>query len=164
MPHRAAHGKTIVVALAIVTACAACHARPAPPSGDVAATLTLPTLAGAPFDPASLRGKPALVTFWRPGCPYCANALPKDLIAARQAGATAVAVMVAGGPAQGTEELAKLRWDGVALRGDRATVTRYAIPHVPYTLVLRPDGTAARVIDGDDASADELASALADAR
>ena len=29
------------------------------------------TLSGAPFDGASLQGKPAVLWFWTPWCPFC---------------------------------------------------------------------------------------------
>jgi len=162
MPHRDARWKLIVLFAAIGVA--ACHSRVSPPAGDVAASLTLPTLTGATFDPSLLHGKPAIVTFWRPGCPYCANALPKDLRAARDTGASAVAITIAGGPTRAAEELDKLRWSGFALVADQKTLDRYGIPHVPYSFVLRPDGTAARVIDGDELDEDDIAAALRDAR
>lgn len=139
---------------------AACHARPTPPGGDVAASLALRTLDGAKFDPATLAGKPALVTFWRPGCPYCAEALPKDLEAAKRAGATPVAVMVAGGNAEASAELKAMKWDGPALVDHGLLLKQYDVEHVPYTFVLRPDGTADRVFDGDEASVDDLVAAL----
>ena len=41
-----------------------------------------------------------------------------------------------------------------------ALADRYDVPHVPYTLILRPDGTADRVFDGDEASEDDLAAGL----
>ncbi len=161
MPALGAHGKRIA---ALAIALAACHARTAPPAGDVAATLSIETLDGAAFDPSVLRGKPAVVTFWRPGCPYCASALPKDLTAARAAGATAIAIMISGSTADGQAELRQLGWGGPALVDRGPLARRYGVPHVPYTLVLRPDGTALRVFDGDEASVDDLTDALAAAR
>ena len=34
------------------------------------------TLSGAPFNGASLQGKPAVLWFWTPWCPFC-NAVPR---------------------------------------------------------------------------------------
>jgi hypothetical protein len=165
MPAPRAHRKTILtLALAISAAASGCHGGKTPPSGDVAASLAIQTLDGRAFDPQVLRGKPAIVTFWRPGCPYCAAALPKDQAAAHRTGATAIAIMISGGDDAGTAELQHLGWDGAALVDRGALATRYGVPHVPYSFVLRPDGTAARVFDGDEASEDDIASALEAAR
>ena len=34
------------------------------------------TLTGAPFNGASLQGKPAVLWFWRPQCPFCNQEAP----------------------------------------------------------------------------------------
>jgi peroxiredoxin len=49
---------------------------PAVPIGAPAPALTLPDLTGALIDFAALRGRPALVLFWNPGCGFCQQMLP----------------------------------------------------------------------------------------
>lgn len=133
----------------------------APPSGDVAGALALPTTAGDAFDPAQLRGKPAIVMFWRTGCSYCMNELPVVAEVAREKGASAVAVLVAG-DRDAAARIAET-WDGTVLVDDGTLRDRYAIRKVPYTLILRPDGTAARAFLGEQ-SGDTLAGAVSAAR
>ena len=147
-----------IALLASLVACKRAH-ESAPPPGDVLQRLAVPTAAGQPFDPATLRGKPALVVFWRPGCPHCLAELPDAARAARERGVTAVAVQVAGKPEAARVALERAGWDGLTLVDDGRLVQGLAIRGVPYTLVLRPDGTAARAFVGRE-SYDTLASAL----
>jgi thioredoxin-like negative regulator of GroEL len=152
-----------VIAL-LLAAAAGCHRHARPPEGDVGSALALTTLSGDTFDPTTLRGKPAIVTFWRPGCQYCAAALPKDLEAAHASGAIAVAIMVSGDGAAGHDELAKLGWDGPELVDDAKLAQRYQIDGVPTTYVLRGNGTASAAFVGDEASTDDLAAAVSAAK
>lgn len=164
MPSRRACWKLLV---ALGFAIAACGGAASPPKGDVAGALALRTLDGGHFDATALRGKACIVTFWRPGCPYCAKALPKIQAAAKKSGATAVSVMTTGKNSDGLKELARLGWsttDGVALVDSADLWKRWDVSGVPYTLIVRPDGTAARVIQGDSAEIDDYAAAVASAR
>lgn len=149
-----------IAAAIAVAALPACHREPAPPGGNIAARLTIPTRAETPFDPATLGGKPALVVFWRPGCPYCREELPNALRAASERGVPAVAIQIAEGKTAGTEVLTKLGWQGVDLVDDGTLRRDLEVKQVPWTLVLRSDGTAARAFIGRQ-SYDTLKSALA---
>ncbi|MCE9576973.1 MAG: TlpA family protein disulfide reductase [Deltaproteobacteria bacterium] len=158
----------VLAALALAALASCGHGGPPPPSGDVAAELTLGTLDGTgSFDPATLKGKAALVVFWRPGCPYCATELPDALKVARAAGAEPIAVMirpqVEGARDRGAKEMARLQWDGTALADTADLLGTWKIDGVPWTLVIKPDGTAERLFVGL-ASADDLARALAAAK
>jgi thiol-disulfide isomerase/thioredoxin len=147
-----------LIAIVIVTAAlAGCKSELAPPAGDIAASLTLSTLDGAPFDPATLRGKPTVLLFWRVGCSYCMREMPIVAQVARDKGAAAVAVMVAGNKDK-AKDIAK-GFDGTVLVDEGALRERFGIKKVPYTLVLRGDGTAARAFLGEQ-SASTIASAL----
>lgn len=148
-----------VLVLAIATTLAGCKPTTPVPPGDVAAKLTVPTAAGAPFDPATLKGQPALVVFWRPTCPHCLAELPEAVRAAKDKGVTAVAVQVTGTPESGQAVLTKIGWTGPALIDDGRLRTALDIKAVPYTLVLRPDGTAKKAWLGRQ-SYDTLAGAL----
>ncbi len=148
------------IALAITApALPACHREAAPPAGNIAARLTIPTRADVAFDPATLGGKPALVVFWRPGCPYCREELPSALRAATDRGVQAIAIQIAEGKAAGTQVLGQLGWTGVDLVDDGTLRRDLAVRQVPWTLVLRGDGTAARAFVGRQ-SYDTLKSAL----
>ena len=152
------------VAVIAVLCAAGCHKRATPPSGDVGGALTEATFDGAPFDPKTLAGRRAVVAFWKPGCEYCESALPKVLAGAHASGAVPVAIMVRGASSRAADELSVMGWDGPELVDSADLAARYAIAGVPYTLVLRGDGTAAAAFDGDVADADEIAAAVAAAR
>lgn len=136
----------------------------APPKGNVAAKLALPLAdGGAMFDPATLGGKPTVVVFWRPGCPHCREELPIVRKVCNEKGANAVAVQVAEAPESGNRALEHSAWAGAALIDDGSVRKTLGIDKVPWTLVLRPDGTAARAYVGAQ-SYDTLAGAIAAAR
>jgi thiol-disulfide isomerase/thioredoxin len=133
-----------VIAIVLLGFIAACEKGAPVPPGNVAARLALPTADGATFDPATLAGKPTVVVFWRPGCPHCRDELPHVLKACKDKGANAVAVQVSESPASGQRVLDGLKWDGAVLTDDGTVRKELKIDKVPWTLVLRPDGTAAR--------------------
>ncbi len=122
--------------------------------------LTVPLADGQTFDPATLGGKPAVVVFWRPGCPHCRDELPDVAKVCKDKGATAVAVQVAEPPPSGKRVLDSLKWEGVSLVDDGTLRKGLTVSKVPWTLVLRPDGTAARAYVGRQ-SYDTLAGAIA---
>jgi thiol-disulfide isomerase/thioredoxin len=151
-----------VLALSLaLTACKKSAPELEPPAGDIASSLSLPTADGETFDPAAIRGKPVILMFWRPNCPYCMNEMPIVAKVARDKDAAAVAVMVSGskerGKAIGEEHGVTVLIDDGQLR------ERYGVTKVPYTLVLRGDGTAARAFLGEQKES-TLASAVASAR
>lgn len=141
----------------------ACHRGPRPPDGDVAASLTAPTIAARAFDPASIKGKPTLVLFVSPTCPHCLKTLPVAAEAARAEGANAVAVFVVGKAENATGVLAQTHFTGPALIDDGTLRRRYAIDQVPTTLVLGPDGHARDEYIGEQ-DADCLRGAISRAR
>jgi thiol-disulfide isomerase/thioredoxin len=139
--------RLVATAAALVFAVAACKEQLAPPRGDIAASLALPTADGTVFDPESLRGRPAILVFWRPGCQYCMREMPVVAKVARDKGAAAVAVMIVGSQDRARQLAAE--FDGTVLIDDGSLRDRYDITKVPYTLVLRRDGTAARAFLGE---------------
>jgi len=134
------------------------------PEGDIAATLTATSVSGAPFDPASLKGAPALVLFVSPTCPYCRAELPLAASAAKASNANVVAVFVAGKKDNAAGVLKSAHFDGAALIDDTGALKqRYDVQKVPYTLVLGADGHAVEQFHGQQDEA-TLRSALANAR
>ena len=71
--------------------------------------------------------------------------------------------MVVGRPAQGKQFLTGLAFEGPVLVDDGSLRARFAIKSVPYTLIVRPDGTAARAFLGTQ-SHDTLAAAASATR
>ncbi len=118
----------------------------------------MPTLDDAPFDLATIADKPVILMFWRTGCQYCMNEMPNVAKAAASHGAVAIAVMIAGSKAS-AKRLAK-DFDGVILIDDGTLRKQYDIRKVPYTLILRRDGTAATAFLGEQSEA-TLARAVA---
>ena len=150
--------------VAVALACGLACSRTTPvPTGDIAASLAVPRLDGPVFDPQVLRGRPALVTFWRPGCVHCEAELPQLAATARAAGVPAVAVAMTRKTDAIRAVIDRVGFDGIVLVDDGTLRRRYQVTKVPYTLVLRPDGTAARALLGAHGGP-ALAAALSEAR
>jgi thiol-disulfide isomerase/thioredoxin len=151
--------------LLIVLVIAACKRNDTPvPPGDIAASLTLPSLGAHSFDPASLKGKPSLVMFVTPTCPHCLATIPRGAEAAQAAGANVVAVFVAGGKQNAEGVVSHTKFPGVALVDEaKAMIQKYGIKGVPYSLVLGPDGRAREAFRGEQETS-TFKDALADAR
>src|ERR1700736_2181231 len=82
------------VALAVAVA-ALVFGLSAPPRAvaDDRLNFTGTTLSGAPFNGASLQGKPAVLWFWTPWCPFCNGEAPGlSQVAAANPGVTFVGV------------------------------------------------------------------------
>ena len=149
---------------AIAFAIPGCKKSVPVPDGDIVASLTVPSADDTrPFDAASLRGKPTLLVFATPTCPYCADELP---IAQRAAGAEdahIVAVYISGKKENAVSVTKSLGYTGPVLLDDGSLRKKFAIQGVPFTLVLGPDGHAKEAFRGlQDEST--LRGALADAR
>lgn len=143
-----------------------CRTRETPPPGDIAVALTAlagPTLAGPAFDPATIKGKPALVLFVSPTCPHCVDELPAASKVAKAANVGVVAVFIAGKAENARGVVEHTGFQGTVLIDDGTLRTKYGVRAVPYTLVLAPDGTAREVLRGAHGEK-RLAEALADAR
>jgi cytochrome c biogenesis protein CcmG/thiol:disulfide interchange protein DsbE len=75
--------------------------RPGIAKGNLAPGITGTTLDGAPFDLASLRGRPVIVNFWGPSCLPCRDEFPlfKQEIAAHASdGLALVGILMNDGP------------------------------------------------------------------
>jgi thiol-disulfide isomerase/thioredoxin len=153
----------ISVALVLSLAVLGCKRGEPVPGGDVAASLTLPSLGAYAFDPASLKGKPSLVMFVTPTCPHCLKTLPRGMAAAKAQGANLVAVFVAGGKQNAEGVVSHLNFTGTALVDDGTLRKKYDIRGVPYSLVLGADGRAREAFKGEQEES-TLAEALADAK
>jgi thiol-disulfide isomerase/thioredoxin len=140
--------------LALVIALAACHRGPKPPDGDIPATLTAAAIGSHAFDAASFHGKPSLVMFVSPTCPYCMATIPRAATVAKAQDANAVLVFVSGQQDGVGQVVARMRWTGPALLDDGTLKKKYAVKAVPYTLVLAADGHAVDVLEGEQEESD----------
>jgi thiol-disulfide isomerase/thioredoxin len=139
--------RSLVLVIALATAC---HKGPKPPAGDITATLTATALDAHPFDAAAFHGKPSLVMFVSPTCPYCLATIPRAAAAAKSEGANAVLVFIGGAANNAAPVVARTNWTGPALVDDTGALKAlYAVKAVPYTLVLGPDGHARDVLEGE---------------
>lgn len=93
-----------------------------------APAITLTTLDGQRIDLNSLRGKPALVTFWATTCPTCVKEMPELMALHREMGPQGFSVI------------------GIAMSYDPPQqVLRVAAEKaIPYPIALDPQGEAAR--------------------
>ncbi|MEO8700682.1 MAG: TlpA disulfide reductase family protein [Kofleriaceae bacterium] len=136
------------------------------PDGDIAAALTTSPSAdeARAFDPASLKGKPTLLVFASPTCPYCAEELPIAQRAATAESANIVAVYIAGQKKHAASVTKSLGYTGTVLVDEDGSLRKkYDIKGVPFTMVLGADGHATTAFRGlQDEST--LRGALADAK
>ena len=152
------------VLLAAISMAAACKKTLPLPDGDVTAALSLPTVADAAFDPATLKGKPTLVMFASPTCGYCFKELPIAQTAASAEGANVVAVFIAPTKQQAAQMIENAKFTSPALVDLSGGLRKkYDIKAVPYLLVLGPDGRAREAFRGEQ-DEQTLRTALASAR
>jgi thiol-disulfide isomerase/thioredoxin len=157
-------GSQLIALAAAIFLAAACRKSVPVPDGDITASLTLPTVADAAFDPASLKGKPTLVVFASPTCGHCFAELPVAQTAAGAERANIVAVFVVGAKQQAAAMLERAKFTATALVDSMGQLrTKYDIKAVPYMLVLGPDGQARKAFRGEQ-DEETLRSALASAR
>lgn len=102
------------------------------------------TLSGAPFDGAGLAGKPAVLWFWTPWCPFCnAEAPGVSQVAAANPGVTFVGVAARSDVAamQGFVDKYHLNFTNLN-DADGSIWARYNVPWQPAYVFYRPDGSS----------------------
>ncbi|MFF0489480.1 TlpA family protein disulfide reductase [Nocardia sp. NPDC004068] len=169
-PAATASERPAATAAAADRAAAGLAACPRPAPGAVAAGplagITLDCLAdGAPVDlAAALAGRPALLNLWTYWCPPCAEELPALQRYAARPGA--VPVLTVHSDPDEAKALARLTDLGVRLPGvqDAAARVRVAAkaPAVqPVSVLVRPDGSIAKVVVRPFRDADDIAATVA---
>ncbi|BBX97516.1 soluble secreted antigen MPT53 [Mycobacterium lacus] len=125
---------------------------------------TATTLSGAPFDGASLQGKPAVLWFWAPWCPFC-NAEGPGLsqVAAANPGVTFVGVAARSDVGAMQNFVSKYNLNFTNLNdADGAIWARYNVPWQPAWVFYRADGSSTFVNNPTSAmSQQELAGRVA---
>ena len=150
----------IFAAALIVGLAEAPHAKAA----DDRLQFTATTLSGAPFNGASLQGKPSVLWFWTPWCPFCnAEAPGVSQVAATNPGVTFVGVAAHSdvGAMQGFVNKYNLRFTNLN-DADGSIWARYNVPWQPAYVFYRADGSSTFVNNPTSAMpADELAGRVA---
>lgn len=118
-----------------------------PPSADAAddrLQFSGTTLSGAPFNGASLQGRPAVLWFWTPWCPFCnAEAPGVSRVAAANPGITFVGVAAHSDVAALQSFVSKYNLNFTNLNDtDGAIWARYNVPWQPAYVFYRADGSS----------------------
>lgn len=102
------------------------------------------TLAGAPFEGVSLQGKPAVLWFWTPWCPFCnAEAPSVSQVAAANPKVTFVGVAARSDVAQMQAFVSKYNLNFTNLNDANGSIwVRYNVPWQPAYVFYRADGTS----------------------
>lgn len=129
-----------------LSAAAVTMALIAPPAAraDDRLQFTGTTLSGAPFDGASLVGRPAVLWFWTPWCPFCNSEAPSvSQVAAANPQVTFVGVAARSENAamQGFVDKYHLNFTNLD-DADGSIWARYNVPWQPAYVFYRPDGSS----------------------
>ena len=102
------------------------------------------TLSGAPFNAASLSGKPAVLWFWAPWCPFCnAEAPGVSQVAASNPRVTFLGVAARADVGQMQAFVSKYGLNFTNLNdADGSIWARYNVPWQPAYVFYRADGTS----------------------
>ncbi len=140
--------KIAIARLAFVVACAgmAFGLLNAPPvlASDDRLHFTGTTVSGAAFNGAALQGKPAVLWFWTPWCPFCnAEAPGVSQVAAANPAVTFVGVAAHSdvGAMQNFVSKYNLKFDNLN-DADGSIWARYNVPWQPAYVFYRADGTS----------------------
>ena len=153
-------------AVAVFTAAAILGLTDAPRSAaaDDRLQFTGTTLSGAPFNGASLQGKPAVLWFWTPWCPFCnAEAPGVSQVGAANPGVTFVGVAAHSDVAAMQGFVSKYNLHFTNLNdADGSIWARYNVPWQPAWVFYRADGSSTFVNNPTSAMPqDELAGRVA---
>lgn len=128
------------------TATALAFGLVSPPSAvaDDRLQFTGTTLSGAPFSGASLVGKPAVLWFWTPWCPFCnAEAPSVAQVAAANPKVTFVGVAARSDVAAMQDFVSKYNLNFTNLNdADGSIWARYDVPWQPAYVFYRADGSS----------------------
>jgi thiol-disulfide isomerase/thioredoxin len=102
------------------------------------------TLSGQPFSGASLAGKPAVLWFWTPWCPFCnAEAPSVSQVAAANPDVTFVGVAARSSVGDMQSFVSKYNLNFTNLNdADGSIWARYNVPWQPAYVFYRPDGSS----------------------
>jgi thiol-disulfide isomerase/thioredoxin len=129
-----------------VAAAAMAFALVSPPAAlaDDRMNFTGTTLSGAPFNGDSLQGKPAVLWFWTPWCPFCNAEGPSvSSVAAANPKVTFVGVAARSDVAAMQDFVSKYNLNFTNLNdADGSIWARYNVPWQPAYVFYKSDGTS----------------------
>ncbi len=105
------------------------------------------TLSGAPFNGATLQGRPAVLWFWTPWCPFCNQEAPSvSHVAAANPGVTFVGVAARSDVAAMQGFVSRYNLGFTNLNdADGSIWARFNVPWQPAYLFVKRDGTSSFV-------------------
>lgn len=136
-------GTSLALALAAAALCVGLLS-PSSAVADDRLQFTGTTLSGAPFNGASLQGKPAVLWFWTPWCPFCnAEAPGVSAVSAANPKVTFVGIAARSdvGQMQGFVDKYNLRFTNLN-DSDGSLWARYGVPWQPAYVFYRADGSS----------------------
>jgi thiol-disulfide isomerase/thioredoxin len=122
------------------------------------------TLSGAPFNGATLQGKPSVLWFWTPWCPFCnAEAPGVSQVAAANRAVTFVGIAAHSDGGAMQDFVSKYNLNFTNLNDTDGSIwARYNVPWQPAYVFYRADGTSTFVNNPTSAmSQQELAGRVA---
>ena len=135
--------RSLAIAMAATVIALALTSPPAALADD-RLDFTATTLGGAPFSGASLQGKPAVLWFWTPWCPFCNQEAPNvSQVAAANPKVTFVGIAARSDVGQMEGFVSKYNLNFTNLNdADGSLWARFNVPWQPAYVFLRPDGTS----------------------
>lgn len=102
------------------------------------------TLSGATFNGSSLQGKPAVLWFWTPWCPFCNQEAPAvAAVAAANPGVTFVGVSTRADVAAMQGFVSKYGLNFTNINDTDGSIwAKFNVPWQPAYVFLRPDGSS----------------------
>ena len=138
--------QALIRSLALVMAVAGLTFGIAQPAPAAAADLnfTGTTLSGAPFNGASLQGKPAVLWFWTPWCPFCNQEAPNvSAVAAANPNVTFVGVSTRADVSAMANFASKYNLNFTNLNdADGSIWAMFNVPWQPAYVFLNSDGSS----------------------
>lgn len=137
------HSIRLLTLLLAVTALTFGIAKP-PAASAADLNFTGTTLSGATFNGSSLQGKPAVMWFWTPWCPFCnAEAPSVSAVAAANPGVTFVGVSTRADVASMQGFVSKYNLNFTNLNdADGSIWAKFNVPWQPAYVFLSPDGSS----------------------
>ncbi len=136
--------RSTALALLVAVATVVLVNPPSAVAADDRMQFTATTLSGAPFNGASLAGKPAVLWFWTPWCPFCnAEAPSVSQVAAANPKVTFVGVAARSSDTDMQAFVSKYNLNFTNLNdADGSIWARYNVPWQPAYVFYRADGSS----------------------